>query len=62
MHPIIQRDLMRIRVADLHREAERGRLAQAASRARRARNEHRRHSALSHPVTMLVRRDVRSEP
>ena len=56
MHPIIQRDLMRVRVADLHREAERDRLAQAASGPRRAPDEHSRHSALSRPATRLVRR------
>jgi hypothetical protein len=36
MHPTIHRDLMQARVTDLHRDAERDRLAQAASRARRA--------------------------
>ncbi len=56
MHPIIQRDLMQARVADLRREAERVRLAKEAGRACRTRHEHRWLSALSHPATVLVRR------
>ena len=56
MHPIIQRDLMQARVADLCREAERVRLAREAGRARRTRNEHRWLSVLRHPATVLVRR------
>jgi hypothetical protein len=56
MHPTIHRDLMQAPVTDLHRDAKRDQLAQAASRARRARRKHGRHSGLSHPATMLMRR------
>jgi len=31
MHPIIERDMMQARVADLHRQADRDRIARAAS-------------------------------
>ena len=44
MNPIIGRELMQARIADLRRQAERGRVGQAASRASRARREHGRHS------------------
>ena len=44
-NPIIHRELMQARIADLHRQAERDRLAQAAARrASRARSDHGRHS------------------
>ena len=56
MHPIIQRDLMQARVADLCREAERVRLTREVGRARRTRNEDRWLSVLRHPGTVLVRR------
>lgn len=42
MHPIIERDVMQARVADLHRQAERDRIARAASRTPRTRQEKRR--------------------
>jgi hypothetical protein len=48
MHPIIHRDMMQARVADLHRQAQRDALARAAGRARLARTP--RHS---HPIRGL---------
>lgn len=42
MSPIIQHELMQARIADLHRQAERDRMARAASRASCARREHGR--------------------
>ena len=42
MIPIIQHELMKGRIADLHRQAERDRMAQDARRASRARREHGR--------------------
>jgi hypothetical protein len=50
MHPIIERDVMESGVADLHRQAERDRIARAASRTPRTRQEKRR------PNLMLSRR------
>jgi threonine/homoserine/homoserine lactone efflux protein len=43
-NPIIHRELMQARIADRHRQAERDRMAQAASRASRARSDHGGHS------------------
>lgn len=43
INPIICRELLQARIADLHRQAERDRMAQAASRASRMRREHGRH-------------------
>ena len=40
MHPIIHNELNQARVADLHRRAERDRLARAFIQARRTRREH----------------------
>jgi hypothetical protein len=54
MRPIDHYQLMQARVTDLHREAARDRLAQAAKSARRPR--HSRHPATSHPAARLVRR------
>jgi hypothetical protein len=56
MRPITHYELMQARVADLHRDAERDRLAQAASRARRPRHQRGRHPVAAHPAAMLVRR------
>jgi hypothetical protein len=39
MHPIIERDVMHARIADLHRQAERDRIARAASLTPRTRQE-----------------------
>jgi hypothetical protein len=35
MHPTVQQELMKARVADMHRDAEKARLAHAARRSRR---------------------------
>jgi hypothetical protein len=56
MHPTIHRDLMQARVADLHRDATRDRLARAASRAGHPRRKLGTLSRLSHPATTLARR------
>jgi hypothetical protein len=56
MRPITHYELMQARVADLHREAELDRLAEAATRPRRARRAHSRKAGLSQPATLLVRR------
>jgi len=54
MHPTIQHQITRARIADLHRQAERGRVAQAASRARRTRRGNRGQRGPVH--TFLARR------
>jgi hypothetical protein len=57
MRPIIAHELMKDRIADLHRYAERERMAHAASRARHTQREKRRPNlVLSGTVTVLVRR------
>jgi hypothetical protein len=56
MYPSIQHDLMKTRVADLHRQAERDRVARAVSRTRRAQIHERRRSVRGHPATVLARR------
>lgn len=45
MHPIFHEELNRARIADLHRWAERGRLARAWAQARPARTDHRQDPA-----------------
>jgi hypothetical protein len=40
MHPIYHDELNKVRIADLHRSAERDRLARASAQARRARGEY----------------------
>jgi len=40
MHPIMHDELNKARIADLHRQAERDRLARAAAQARRTPREH----------------------
>jgi hypothetical protein len=42
MHPIMHNELKNARIADLHRRAERDRLARAFIQARRLRREHGR--------------------
>jgi hypothetical protein len=56
MDPTIHYELMQARVADLHRDAERDRLAQAASRSRRPRHQRDGHPVTAHPTAMFVRR------
>ncbi len=56
MHPTIQHDIMQARVADLHRQAERDRLAQAVSRGRRTLRERGRRSVPGATATVLARR------
>jgi hypothetical protein len=56
MHPMIQRDLIQARVADLHREAARLRLAAQGRQRRRPRTGHGSHPAPGHRATILVRR------
>jgi hypothetical protein len=56
MHPIIRDNMMQARVADLHRQAERDRAAQAASRAGRTGRQERRRAGLHHTATVLARR------
>jgi hypothetical protein len=40
MYPTLQHDLAKARVADLHRQAERDRIARTARRARKAHDSH----------------------
>lgn len=56
MHPIIRDNMMQARVTDLHRQAERDRVAQAASRAGRAGRQERRRAGLRHTTAVLARR------
>jgi hypothetical protein len=60
MHPIIQRDVMHARVADLHRRADRDRIARAASRTPRARQEKRRPNLMLSRTAVLARRALAS--
>ena len=53
MHPIIHGELARARTADLHRQAERDRMARAA---RFARNPHDRHFRPGRLAAVLARR------
>jgi hypothetical protein len=52
MHPIIHGELARARIADLHRQAERDRMARAAGFARKT---HDRHVTPGHLTTVLAR-------
>jgi hypothetical protein len=56
MHPIITRDLMKARITDLHRQAEREALALAACRARRAPIKQNAHFMPSHVIAELTLR------
>ena len=58
MNPIIHNELMKARVADLHHQAGRDRLARAAATDRRARAEHGWLLVASHAATVLARRIV----
>jgi hypothetical protein len=49
MYPTIHHELMKARAADLHRQAERDRIARAAIQARRARHHGK------HPAAMMTR-------
>jgi hypothetical protein len=49
MHPTIQHQLASARIADLHRQAERGRMARAARSARRCQQAPRQYSAGRRP-------------
>jgi hypothetical protein len=60
MHPIIERDVMHARVADLHRRAERDRIVRAASRTLRARQEKRRPNLMLSRTAVLARRALAS--
>lgn len=53
MHPIIHGELAKARIAELHRQAERDRMARAA---RPARKTHDRHFAPGQLVAVLTRR------
>jgi precorrin isomerase len=55
MHPTMQYELMNARVADLHRQAQRDRTAQAAIRSRRAQAHHRARFVLGRAVTAVAR-------
>ena len=52
MHPIIHPRVAQAQTADLHRQAERDRMARAAL----AREAHDRHPAPTHLATLLARR------
>ena len=55
MNPIIHRDLMQARIADLHRQAHRDAQARAAHHAHRARTAQHSHPVRRLP-TIVVRR------
>jgi hypothetical protein len=55
MNPIIQQELITARIAELHRQAARGRMARAATQARRARTENGSARAPARTVTVLGR-------
>jgi hypothetical protein len=56
MHPIIERDVMQARVAELHRRAERDRTARTASRTPHTRREKRGTKFMSGRMAILARR------
>jgi hypothetical protein len=60
MHPIIERDVMHARVADLHRQAERDRIVRAASRSPRTRQEKRGPNLMLSRTAVLARRVLAS--
>ena len=60
MHPSIQHEIAKARVADMHRQAERDRIAQAAHRARLAKRRHGTQptpgvGALAHRLLQVLR-------
>ena len=56
MHPIIHNELNQARVADLHRRAERDRLARAFIQARRTRREHGKDPVSGRSAGVFARR------
>jgi hypothetical protein len=60
MHPIIERDTMHARVADLHHQGERDRIARAASRIPRTRQEKRTLNLMLSRTAVLARRALAS--
>ena len=64
MHPIIERDIMQTRVADLHRQAQRDRMARAAALTPHTRQEKRRRRTRLAPgrLAVLARRVLRPSP
>lgn len=56
MHPTLLSEISRARTADLHRQAERNRMARAAAQARRAATGKDRRFRPTHTVTALTRR------
>jgi hypothetical protein len=56
MHPIIERDMMQARVADLHRQARRDRIARAAALTPHPRQEKRRRRLVPGRPAVLARR------
>jgi hypothetical protein len=56
MHPTIERDMMQARVADLHRPAERDRMARSASQTPRTRREKREPNLTLGHTAVLARR------
>jgi hypothetical protein len=60
MHPIIERDTMQARVAELHRQAQRDRIARAASRTPQTRREKRRRNLVLGRTAVLARRVLTS--
>ena len=55
MHPTMQYELMNARVADLHRQAQRHRAAQAAIQRRHAQAHHPARFVLGRAVTVVAR-------
>ena len=55
MNPIIHQGLITARIAELHRQAARGRMARAATQARRARTDNGSARAPARTVTVLAR-------
>jgi hypothetical protein len=56
MHPILRGELNKARIGDLHREAERDRLARGFGQARRMPRQHGNNPANGRPATVLAHR------
>lgn len=56
MHSIIMRELMKARISDWHRQAERDALGRAARQARQAPAEHSTLFTPAHTTAALIRR------
>ena len=58
MHPTVYHEMATARIADLHYDATRERVAKSAVRARRAQPHHRARPVPGHTVLSLARRAI----